>query len=384
MEDNKMHPLIDVEKQRVAKQYRAQNRIVSIASFAILLIGLLVFLFSGISRGLATVAENVVSARAVVIFIYFAVLYVFYSVIACPFVYWSGFVIEHRFGFSRQTFRQWIVDWMKSFFIGFILGGIVFEVIYLITQASAHLWWLWLALFMIMFSVILANLFPVLILPLFYKTSPLDDTELKQRIQAMCEHVNIPIQGVFSIDLSSKSTKANAAVAGLGNTKRILLGDTLLADYSPDEIVSVLAHEITHFAEHHTWWLVGIQSVVTLVLFYVLYRVYPVLYGLAGFEHVSEIAAFPVFALGFAALTFITKPLSAGVSRCFERRADRGALDLTGDTDSFISVMAKFCNKQLMIAYPHPLIEWYKYSHPSPGRRIRFAERWQEGQRVQK
>lgn len=383
MRESKMHPLIDKEKQRIAKQYRSQNRVVSVASFVILLAGLLVFLFSGVSRNLATFAGNVASVRAVIVLIYFAVLYVSYSVIAFPFAYWGGFIIEHRFGFSRQTFRQWIIDWVKSFIIGFVLGGIVFEVIYLITRASAHLWWLWLALFMIMFSVILANLFPVLILPLFYKTSPLDDTELKQRIQAMCERVNIPIQGVFSIDLSSKSTKANAAVAGLGNTKRILLGDTLLADYSPDETISVLAHEMTHFAEHHIWWLVGIQSVVTLVLFYVLYRVYPILYGLAGFEHVSEIAAFPVFALGFAALTFITKPLSAGVSRYFERKADRGALDLTGDTDSFISVMAKFCNKQLMIAYPHPLIEWYKYSHPSPGNRIRFAEQWQKTQRVQ-
>ena len=376
-----MHALIDQDKQRIAKRYRGQNRLVSIASFVIMLAALLAFLFLGVSRDLATFAGNVVSARMVVILIYFTVMYVSYSVIAFPFVYWSGFVIEHRFDFSRQTFRQWIVDWVKSFFVGFILGGIVFEVIYLVTHASAHLWWLWLALFMIIFSVILANLFPVLILPLFYKTSPLDDTELKQRIQALCKRVNIPIQGVFSINLSSKSTKANAAVAGLGNTKRILLGDTLLADYSQDETISVLAHEITHFAEHHMWWLVGIQSVVTLVLFYVLNRVYPMLYGLAGFEHVREIAAFPVFALAFAGLSYVAKPLSAGVSRYFERRADRGALDSTGDADSFISVMAKFCNKQLMIAYPHPLIEWYKYSHPSPGNRIRFAENWQKSQR---
>jgi STE24 endopeptidase len=371
-----MHPLIDREKQRIAKQYRSQNRVVSIASFVTLLLCLLAFFISGASENLAVFAEHVSGARVVTVIIYFTVLYVGYSVIAFPFVYVSGYVIEHRFGFSRQTFRQWIVDWAKSLFVSYILGGIVFEVIYVVTYMCAHTWWLWLALFMILFSVILANLFPILILPLFYKTSPLGDTELKQRIQTLCKRVNIPIAGVFSINLSSKSTKANAAVTGLGNTKRILLGDTLLADYGPDETISVLAHEITHFVEHHMWWLVGIQSVVTLVLFYVLYRVYPPLYELAGVEHISDIAAFPVFALIFAGLTFITKPLTAGVSRYFERRADRGALDVSDDVDSFISVMAKFCNKQLMVAYPHPLIEWYTYSHPSPGNRIRFAERW--------
>ncbi len=376
MRKREMHPLIDREKQRIAQQYRRHNRVVSIASFVVLLLGLFAFLVSGASSNLAVFAERLSGARAVVILAYFTVLYVAYSAMTFPFVYWSGFIIEHRFGFSRQTFGQWIVDWVKSFLVGFVLGGIVFEVLYLVTRVSVHLWWLWLALFMIVFSVVLANLFPVLILPLFYKTSPLSNSDLKQRIEALCERMNIPIQGVYNINLSSKSTKANAAVAGLGNTKRILLGDTLLADYSPDETISVLAHEITHFAEHHTWWLVGIQSVVTLALFYVLYQVYPVLYGLAGFQHISEIAAFPVFALAFAGLNFVTKPLSAGISRYFERRADRGALDLTGDADSFIKVMAKFCNKQLMIAYPHPLIEWYKYSHPSPGNRIRFAEQW--------
>jgi STE24 endopeptidase len=378
MDEKGMHPLIDHEKQQTAKQYRKQNRVVSIISSVVVLIGLLAFLLSGISENLASFAESVTGLRIVVILIFFMVVYVTYSVIIFPFLYWSGFVIEHRFGFSRQTFRQWFFDWLKSFLVGFIFGGIVFEVIYLVTRVSVNLWWLWLALFMIVFSAVLANLFPVLILPLFYKTSPLDDSELKQRIQTMCGRAHIPIQGIFSIDLSSKSTKANAAVTGLGNTKRILLGDTLLADYSSDETISVLSHEITHFIEHHVWWLVGIQSVVTLVMFYVLYRLYPVLYGLAGFEHISELAAFPVFILIFVVLTFITKPLTSGVSRYFERRADRGALNLTEDAGSFISVMAKFCNKQLAVAYPHPLVEWYKYSHPSPGNRIRFAETWQK------
>lgn len=376
MVEKEMHPLIDRDKQRTAKLYRKQNRSVNILSYIVMVIFLILLLYSDVSSNVAAFMETVLHVRALTILGYFAILYVLYSVINFPFVYWSGYVIEHRFGFSTQTFQQWFVDWVKSFCVGFLLGGVIFQFIFLITHVSAQLWWLWLAAAMLIFSVVLTNLFPVLILPLFYKTTPLDDTELKQHIQAVCEHVKIPLHGVFSINLSSKSTKANAAVVGFGNTKRILLGDTLLADYSQEEVLSVLCHEIVHFVERHIWWLTAVQSAITILLFYLFYRIYPYFYGLAGFESVSEIAAFPLFALIFAVLSFIVKPLTAGVSRYFERKADRGALNLTHDADSFISVMAKFCNKQLMIAYPNRLIEWYKYSHPSPGNRIRFAERW--------
>ena len=228
--------------------------------------------------------------------------------------------------------------------------------------------------------VILANLFPVLILPLFYKTSPIEDEDLKKRIEEICGRIKINLQGIFSINLSSKSTKANAAVIGLGNTKKILIGDTLIADYTEDEIMSVLTHEITHYKEHHIWWLILWQSLVTVVLFYILYRIHPFFYELAEFEKISEVAAFPIFAIIFAILSFVTQPLTSSISRFYERKADKGALNLTNDSKSFISLMAKFCNKQLLIAYPNPFIEWYKYSHPSPGNRIKSAETWEAKQ----
>ncbi len=381
MAEKEMHPLVDKEKQKTAKLYRKHNRSVSILSYIFLVVFLILLLYSDVSRNIVVFMERALQVRALTILGYFTILYILYSVISFPFVYWSGYVIEHRFGFSTQTFRQWLLDWIKSFCVNFILGGIVFEFIFLITYISTEMWWLWLAAAMIIFSVVLTNLFPVVILPLFYKTTPLDDAELKQHIQAVCEKVRIPLRGVFSINLSSKSTKANAAVVGFGNTKRILLGDTLLADYSMGEILSVLCHEIVHFVERHIWWLTATQSAVTILLFYLFYRIHPFFYGLVGFTRVSEIAAFPLFALIFVALSFIVKPLTAGVSRYFERRADRGALNLTHDAASFISVMAKFCNKHLMIAYPNRFIEWYKYTHPSPGNRIRFAEKWQKNQR---
>lgn len=376
MREEKMHPLIDREKQKLARRYKRDTLVVSIFSYVVSALFLIVLIYFDISKNFVAVVRNVAPFRPLIIFIFFTFLYIIYSVVSFPFSYIDGYVIEHKYGFSTQSLSAWLADWGKSCFVSFVLGTIVFEFVYLITDASPYLWWLWLSVAMILFSVVLVNLFPVIILPLFYKTSPIENQSLKSKVEALCEKTEINAQGVYSINLSSKSTKANAAVTGLGNTKRVLLGDTFISDYDDEEVMPVLAHEITHYREHHIWWSILWQSLVTVGMFYVLYHIHPYFYRWAGFERISDIAAFPVLALIFAALSFVLKPLSSAISRYYEKRADRGALELTHDPDGFISVMAKFCNKQLMIAYPHPLIEWYRYSHPSPGNRIAFAEGW--------
>lgn len=378
MQEKKMHPLIDKEKQKLAKKYRKDNFLVSLNSYIVSVVFILILFYFSISKNFVFFLEDFTEIRFLVILFYFIAIYTTYSIIVFPFSYITDYKIEHKYGFSTQDFKTWFKDWLKSFLVTFILGAIVFEIIYLVTNVSPHLWWLWLSIIIILFSVILANLFPVLILPLFYKISPIQNEELKKRITEICSQGKIAIKGIFSINLSSKTTKANAAVVGLGNTKRILIGDTLLADYTEGEIISVCSHEITHYHEHHIWWLVLWQSLITLVMFYILYKTYPFFYGLAGFENISEIAAFPLFAAIFAVLSFIIKPLSSSISRYYEQRADRGALNLTKDPESYISFMAKVCNKQLAIAYPNQIVEWYKYSHPSPGKRIAFAENWRE------
>ncbi len=372
----KMHPLIDQEKQQLAKKYRRENRIVSIMSNIVSAILVLLLLYFCISKNLVIFLKTLTEMRFLIGFFYFIIIYILYAIIQFPFVYISGYKTEHRYGFSTQTFAAWFKDWLKSFFVTFIIGAILFETIYLITNIAPDFWWLWLSLIMILISVILANLFPVLILPLFYKTTPMENEPLKKRIIEICNHAKINIKGIYSINLSSKTTKANAAVIGLGNTKKIVLGDTLLNNYTEDEILSACAHEITHDHEHHIWWLILWQSLSTFIMFYIFYKIHPFFYGLAGFEKIDDIASFPLFVLIFVVLSLILNPLGSAIPRYYERRADQGALNLTKTPEAFISLMAKFCNNQLSIAYPNPIIEWYNYSHPSSGKRIAFAEKW--------
>lgn len=377
-----MHPLIDRDRQEVARRYRNDNlkwSIVSLVVSALFLIAILVF---DISKGFADFLSVYVNARLLLIAAYFTVLYLVFSLLTLPFSYIEGYSIEHKYDFSTQSRRAWFVDWVKSSVVTYVIGLIVFEVIYLLIPASPGLWWLWLSLMMVVFSVILTNVFPIVILPLFYKSTPIEDGELKNEITQLSGRAGVGIKGVYSIDLSSKTTKANAAVVGLGNTKRILIGDTLISKFQTGEILSAVAHEIVHYREHHMWWLVLWQSLITMVMFYVLFRVQPFVYGLSGFDHAADIAAFPLFALTFAVISYVFRPIGAAISRYYERRADRGALNLTGNAEAFVSLIAKFCNEQLSIAYPNRLVEWYKYSHPSPGKRIAFTEKWKRPQQA--
>ncbi len=376
MQTAKIHPLIDIERQKIARRYRSDNRRVGILSLVIAAVFLLILLQFDISKWFVQVTGHYVESRMLLILTYFSALYIVYSLLTLPFAYIEGYSIEHKYGFSTQNRRAWFGDWLKSLLVTYIIGLIVFEMIYLLIPVAPSLWWFWLSLIMVGFSVVLANLFPVVILPLFYKSTPLDDDELKENVTSLCDKARIKIRGIFSINLSSKTTKANAAVTGLGNTKRILLGDTLLAKYTTDETLSALAHEIVHYREHHTWWLILWQSMITIIMFYLFYRVQPFVYSWFGFEEAADIAAFPLFALLFAALSYLFRPLGSVLSRYYERRADRGALALTANPDAFISLIARLCNEQLSVAYPNPVVEWYKYTHPSPGRRIAFAGKW--------
>lgn len=378
MSSQRTHPLIDAERQKIARRYRNDNLRLSVGSLIVSAVLLAVILLFDLSRDFAEFLSATIGARPLLVAVYFSVLYFIFSFLTLPFGYAEGYAIEHKYGFSTQNRRAWFLDWLKSFFVTYVIGLLVFEVIYLLIPLAPTLWWLWLSVIMIGFSVILTNIFPVVILPLFYRSSPIQDDELNKEITQLSNRAGIDVHGVYSIDLSSKTTKANAAVVGLGNTKRILIGDTLLSKYERNEVLSAVAHEIVHYSEHHMWWLILWQSIVTLLMFYVFYRIQPVVYAWFGFEKVSDIAAFPVFAIIFFVISYVFRPVGAALSRHYERRADSGALELTGNTGAFMNLIAKFCNEQLSIAFPNRFIEWYKYSHPSPGKRIEFAERWRK------
>ena len=310
---------------------------------------------------------------------YLLVLTIGYTLITAPLSYYSGFVLSHRYGLSTMTLRGWLSDQLKGFVLSIVFEVVVVELIYLLLATQPQLWWLWVALILLFFSVVMANLAPVVLLPLFYKFSPLPDGELKQRLVALADRAHTRIQGVFTMHMSSKTTAANAALMGLGNTRRIVLGDTMVDRYTPDEIEVVLAHELGHHVHRDIWKLIISQALFMLVgLFLFNLCLTWAVEHLNRYQGIADPATLPLLLVLTGVFGFIIAPLTNSYSRAIEYQADEYALQATHMIEPFKSAMTRLANQNLAEIEPSPIIETLFYDHPSIGKRLRHAEKFVE------
>jgi STE24 endopeptidase len=232
---------------------------------------------------------------------------------------------------------------------------------------------LWAAAFFAVIVVALAQLAPVLVLPLFYEVKPLGRESLAARLAALADRAGAPILGTFEWRLSDRTKKANAALAGLGRTRRILLSDTLLADYSDDEIEVILAHELAHHVHHDIWRAIVFEALLIAFGFYasdLVLSAWSQSFGAAG---KSDVAALPLLVLAMGAVSLLLMPLRNALSRAHERRADRFALRITRNVDAFVSAMKRLAAQNLAEEQPSPIVEALFHSHPSISSRIAAA-----------
>jgi STE24 endopeptidase len=289
-----------------------------------------------------------------------------------------GFALARRFGLARQGYAGWAVDRIKGFVLGALFLVAAGEVLYLLLTVQPWTWWLWVAGGLILFNVLLANLAPVLLLPLFFKQTPLAEGDLRDRLMALAARARTRVRGVYVMNMSRRTSTANAAVMGLGNTRRIVLGDTILSNYSPQEIEVVMAHELGHQAHHDVSKIIAFDTVLNFAGFALIAIALRAIVGMPilGLHGINDIATLPVLALLLGIFSFISGPLSNTLSRILERQADRFALEMTHDPDAFVSAFRRLSNQNLDELEPHPLIELLFYDHPATGRRIRLAESW--------
>lgn len=293
-----------------------------------------------------------------------------------PLSYHDGFVLPHRFGLSTQSLRGWVTDQVKMVLLGGALGLFVLEVIYAVLRAFPETWWIYTAGLLLLFNIVLASLAPVLFFPIFYKFLPLGEeyAEIQERLIRLFESAGKRIRGVYQFDMSSRTKAANAALVGLGNTRRIILGDTLLKEFTPDEIETVLAHELGHHV--HRDLLVGIlvESAITVIGLYLASLGLSSGTAALGFEGVADIAALPLLILVMSAYGLLTMPLTNGYSRWREREADAYGLRVTGKGRAYASALARLANQNLANADPGSWEEFLLYSHPALNKRIAMAE----------
>lgn len=373
-----MQTTLDLERQKQAKEYARIRRRLWLVDTLLSAVYMLAWIFFGWSIFLREWIASFAADDWLLIAIFVLIFGGIFSLVTLPLGYYSGFVLPHRFGQSNQMLKDWIIDRLKGLAIGAPIGLILLELLYLALRLTGDLWWLWAAGGMLVFTVLLSNLAPTLIMPLFNKYIPLGDEhkDLEERLLALAKRANTNVTGMFKFDMSKRTKSANAALTGIGNTRRIVLGDTLINEFTADEIETVLAHELGHHVNRDIPLFIAFGTVSTTVGLYLASLALNWAVGYFGFAGPADIAAFPALALIFSIYGLVTQPLDNAVSRWRERKADEYALQATGKNEAFASAFTRLANQNLGDVDPEKWVVFMFYSHPPLGERIEKARRF--------
>lgn len=356
-----------------AKRYSNIKYRLAILDTLYMLLLLVLFQGLGISVFLANTIGKMINQYYLVIALYLFVIFIVYYILDFPFNLYRSFILEHKFNLCNQKIKDWLVDQFKEIILSFTIFIILVEVFYYILNRFSSTWWILVSIFWIFFSVVLAKLTPVLIIPLFFKYKTLADNTLRERILNLASKMKVKILDVFEIDFSKKTLKANAAFVGIGKQKRVILADTLKDKYTHDEIEVILAHEFAHYRLRHLLKLLLVNSIGIILSFYIIFKTSNFVLRIFGISSLTAIAAFPIILLYITIFGIITTPLQNYLSRRFETNADRMALEITGLKSGFISMMDKLATQNLADRKPHKLIKTFFFDHPPINERIEMV-----------
>jgi STE24 endopeptidase len=363
-----------------ARRYNQIRRWLGFADLATGFAFLVVLLVTGWSSRLRDLALGPGEHRNY----YFAVALYVFSLLAIGKILGFGleffaFRLERRYHLSDQTLRAWLWDETKTLLLSFALATVIVELVYWTIRFAPQTWWLIAWVIFLALFVLMAQIAPVVLFPIFYKFSPLDNDELKRRLVKLGERAGTPIRGVYEWKLSEKTKKANAALTGLGATRRIILADTLLENYSTDEIEAVLAHELGHHVHRHILKSIGVQAAVTFAGFWLASEVLQYAVDNARwFEGLSDFATLPLLILVFSVLSVLLMPVLNAYSRFNERQADRYCFQSVQSVEPFVTAMNKLAAQNLAERQPSKWVERLFHSHPSISNRVAAARAWRQ------
>jgi len=357
-----------------SKKYNNIKLAIGITETVLVFILTFLFVYSGYSRKLSDILCSYSDSGYLVLILFTVITGAISSVIFFPLNFYSSYILEHKYKLSNQTLLKYFFESLKSTLVSGVIGIPILLLFYFILNEFGDYWWLVFAIAMFFISVILSQIFPILIFPIFYKVKPIEDEELKKRIRKLAAEAGLKVKNVYSFDMSKNTKKANAAFTGLGKTKRIILGDTLLSSYSKEEIETVIAHELGHYKKKHIIKNIIFGTANSFIMFFVISVLYKASLGWFGFASITEIAALPLLTLWAMLIGLIQSPIGNMLSRKFEYEADQYAIEVTNKPLSFIQTLNKLTEQNLGDKEPHPFVEWFFYSHPSIKKRIAAIE----------
>lgn len=298
--------------------------------------------------------------------IFFALLSILNHLIHIPFDLYETFVIEEHYGFNTMNLKQWLLDLLKGMVIATILGGLLLSLLLWLVIYGGEGWWVWAWVMVGGFELLILWLFPVIILPLFNKFTPIDNKELENRIRTLMERVGLRTRGVFKMDASKRSKHTNAFFVGLGRTKRIVLFDTLLNSHPEEEVLSILAHEAGHWKKRHVLRILLPLEILSFFSFYFVAKLlkWPLLYQTFGFQESFVYIGLFLIGIFLSLVGFFAQPLESAIQRKFEKEADDFALELIGRSEPLSLALKRLALDNLANLRPHPLYAWFYYSHP--------------------
>jgi len=365
-----------------AREYNSTKRWLEIGDMAISIGFLVLLLATGWSSTLRDAAIRLSREHyALQLFYYVLFLSIFSKILGFGLDVYS-FRLEHRFNLSNQRLTSWLIDEAKGWLLGLVLATVLCEIIYALIRTSPEHWWIFAWLIFIGMFIFFAQIAPVVLFPLFYKFAPLQNEELRARLVRLGERAGTRVRGVYEWKLSEKSKKANAALTGLGNTRRIILADTLLQNYSTDEIEAVLAHELGHHVHGHIVKSIFVEAAVTLAGFWSANEA--LRYAIDQqkmFEHLTDFANLPLLVLVSTILSLVLMPALNAYSRFTERQADVYCWKSVPNIAPYVSAMEKLNKQNLSESHPSRLVELLFHSHPPISKRIAAAEEWSKKHR---
>lgn len=363
------------ERREIMNRYSSLRLIWEVVAEVFSWIVLLAVAFTGLSALLLKLASKVTNRKAIHFIVYLFLLFLAVGIVSFPVTYYQSFALEHQFGFSNQTFGQWLGDQIKEFPIMLIAMAILFGFFYFLVRRFPRRWWLWFAAGSVPFVVALLVIVPVLVAPIFNDFQPLKDKQLETQILNLASKAGIEGSRVFEVDASRQSSKLNAYVTGLFNTKRIVLYDTIIKAFTTEELLFVMGHEMGHYVKHHIWYLVAMIVALILLCGWLTARILPNVISRyrrrLGFDELGSFASLPLVLLAFGLVMFLIQPATNSLSRYFEYQCDAYGLQMT-DYDNAAAAVAfeKLAAYNLSNPNPGPLVEFWFYDHPALQKRI--------------
>ena len=369
----------DPDKRALAERYENVKLILEPITGTIVPVAFsLLLLFSGISVWLAHYLSSTTGSYWVTLGVYLVIFVSFLQLVETPFSFYSGFVVDHRFHLSTQTLKGWVVDELKSLGIEVAFGLLAGTILYYLIRAVS-LWWLAAAVLFAIFSILLSIIVPYVLMPIFYKVTPLTDSSLKDTLLEMSRKVGAKsVDRVIMADESRKSVRANAFFSGIGKSKAIVLFDTLLSNFTRREVITVVAHELGHYVNKDIWKEAILSGFLIVPPFFIADYVLRLGAGNLGLTGAADPAGVPVIFAILIGVSFVLQPISNGISRIMESKADEFALRAANDSEAQSSAERRLADLSLAVDKPNRLVELVFYTHPSPSKRVQLADGWKK------